>query len=314
MKRFLMLKRSLVLCVSLFSLFFGVMPVAAEAQSDDIFLSESPPQIPEGNINLITTSDGLYDSTKGKIGVTYNRTYNVLANTNDLQSAFIQFANVKGLKSSDTYLFKFKLITKTAQPNPEYNDYTSMGARIIFRGIESGNKDGRTDNYCTFSMFAKSMAVHVYKDKASVVTPLYVNFPRELGKEYDIAILSGPTEVSIWVDGKLCINQKGLPQYDPFFGVNIYRASVVLKNIEVYNINPDNPEDLKQTESNDKLTYIKNTLEGVQGSIPPANQKGRLEFVAGIAVAAFALIMIPIVIILHIRAKKRYKRPNDNET
>lgn len=287
----------------------GSRSVAAAGSESNLFLQENPPEVPEGNRNLITTFERLDDTSNGKLGVGYNRVDNMLSNSEDLESGFVRFTGLKGLKPEDTYIYRFQLVVRSAQPNPKYNDTNSMGARVIFRGngdLTQTNKnlqDVVTKDYITFSIFNTNLGIHCYQGNEVGDNYLYVPFRRELGRAYDVVILSGPSQVSVWVDGKLNIHYEDLPKYDPYIGVNIYRASIQMRDIGVYNIAPVDPEAAAAVSQQAKMTLTNNSLKDIPSTLPDAGSPGLIALVVGTAAGVVSLLLFVGAVLLRKRAK-----------
>lgn len=268
--------------------------------AEEIFLRKTPPAVPEGNINLIDTHTSISDTSNKEIDWSYNKLTHTLKNTVDDKNAYIRFEDIKGLKMSDTYMIRTKLTVFTAQPSIENNDKNSMGARIIFRGND-------TRSMCFFSLFATNAGYYSYVD-GSLLHNNNFSFSRELGREYDICILSAPNEVSVWVDNELVLNFDEVPNYEPFIGIQIYRASVQLSDIEVYNMSSDNADDFVEKEVNNNILTSYKEFDGVEGVLPPTDYDMLVHgivyaLISGvISLTLIAMIIVPII--KHVKKKK----------
>ncbi|MBR7133205.1 MAG: hypothetical protein IKD04_06690 [Clostridia bacterium] len=264
---------------------------------ENFFLRETPPEIPKGNINLITTYSTISDTSNKALEISYDKLNHILQNKVDDKNGFVKFEGIKGLKMSDTYMYRLKLTVFSAQPNPEYNDSTSQGARIIFRGNDNAS-------YCFFSLFSSSASYYSYIEN-SMLGSKTVTFDRELNKEYDICILTGPTELSVWVDNVLFMHETDMPNFEPYIGAQIYRSSVKLADIEVYNMAPDDKDALASEEKNvDVLTSYKE-FEGVDGKLPSTETDLLTRAVIWLSVAVAALLALLTAVFIPIIKRKK---------
>lgn len=279
--------------------FGGLVCSISVSAEEDMFLRETPPAPPQGNMNLIETHSSISDTSNKAVDWSYNKLTHTLKNTVDDKNAYIRFEDIKGLKMSDTYMLRTKLTVFTAQPNLESNDTNSMGARIIFRGND-------TKSMCFFSLFATNAGYYSYVDSSLLYNKSF-SFSRELGREYDICILSAPNEVSVWVDNELVLNYDDAPNFEPFVGVQIYRASVQMSDIEVYNMSPDDAEALGAKEENKNILTSYKEFEGVEGVVPDADSEMLVRgiiYACGSGVLALALIAVITVPLIKRRKKK----------
>lgn len=283
--------------ISVTVMLITVLPCSIYSAEESLFLCETPPDIPKGNINLISTYSTISDTSNEALEISYDKLNHVLQNKVDDKNGFIKFEGIRGLKMSDTYMYRLKLTVFSAQPNPEYNDSTSQGARIIFRGNDNAS-------YCFFSLFSNSASYYSYIEN-SMLGSKTVTFARELNREYDICILTGPTELSVWVDNVLFMHETDMPNFEPYIGAQIYRSSVKMSGIEVYNMAPDDKEALASEEERvDVLTSYKE-FEGVDGKLPGTDSALLTRAVIWLSVAVIALLVLLAVIFIPIIRRKK---------
>lgn len=268
---------------------------------DSLFLRETSPDIPNGNTNLISTYSTISDTSKEALEISYDKLNRVLQNRIDNANGFVKFEGIKGLKMSDTYMYRLKLTVFSTQPNLEFNDHTSQGARIIFRGNDNAS-------YCFFSLFSNSAGYYSYIEN-SLLKSKTVTFTRELSKEYDICILTGPNELSIWVDNVLFIHEIGTPSFEPYIGAQIYRSSVKLANIEVYNMAPDDKDALASEEERVDMITNYNEFDGVESRLPETGSVLLFKtiFWLAMAVILFAVLCAVIFVPIYLRKKGKCK-------
>lgn len=259
--------------------------------------NESVPVMPEGNVDLLPDNYSLEDYSGGTLKVSYLD--GELVNLDAQSDGVFLFQSFPGLKYDDTYVLKFKLTIQEVTPNEAVGDSESMGPRIIFRA-ESNQA------YLAFTFF-KDKALLLGYHHGEYSTPVEVPFHRQLGQEYEIVIRSEPESVKIWVDNTLIIDYDGLPSYSPRVGAQIYRAAIRMKDITVFNVNPDNPEVHEAEEKSPEPILPGNTLEPGASRRPAPGNPLLIVWIAAAVIGAAGAVAVTVVLI--IRRKKKQKAP-----
>jgi len=183
--------------------------------------------IPVGRYDLIHNNITLDSNTLG-----FSYSAGVLQNTVGNAEDRVHFAGIKGISSSDSYVYSMNLTVLSIGTQGWHSP------RIIFR---------RTDglNWLSVGFFADN--VHLLKVENGNLSIIQSNngFIRTQGNSFDVDIISNPTDVTIYINGVKFFDRVNVPNMG--FGVGMWNSHCTIRaqQIVLYNAGtttiPDNP-------------------------------------------------------------------------
>ena len=204
--------------------------------TSSLYIGSGVPAKPEGNINY---ADRLTDLTFITAGTNYGFYWNEETNTfwNDRGDTYarMEFGNFTDMSSSDTFAMKFKYTVKDYKPNGA--DQGSMGLRLLFRGFTGYSVAGVHARGIQFAVPGANEYA-MWSDNA-YLGGNYIDYGFEVGKTYNVEILSGPTQLALWIDGKQIFYYYDLADCEPYFYFEVYRSLLEIADLEIYNIEPE---------------------------------------------------------------------------
>lgn len=262
----------------------------AKSPTPSLYAASGVPKKPEGNINYADRLKSGHFATMQAKGFSWDEKTNTLKSTKKDQFGRVQVGNFTDMSVSDTFAIKFKYTVTDYEPNGE--DKGAMGLRFYFRGFTYYGATNNLDNRGI--MFANFGASDwEYWNWEHTMSNIY-DYGFEVGKTYDVEILSGPSELGLWMNGKKIFYLYNLPDCGPYFTFEVYRSQFEMANLEIYNIEPEEYDDDEMkvlTPLNTDLSKIENhnfdnAVDKEEASLAEKN----------VVVVSFAVIVVAFII------------------
>ncbi|MBR5451630.1 MAG: hypothetical protein IKV36_01390, partial [Clostridia bacterium] len=272
--------------------------------NDPFYTSTTIPAKPEGNINYWT-----YISASNQSGdLAFDMINDEFANYWSDEQGRIVFRdsygkrNLNGITNSTTFVAKFKY--KVTEEDPDYVDANKQrGSVFTVRGYNLPTSQGKKNNY-EIGFYNNAITVTTYRDSSAVSTTSNP-WTREVGKEYEIAIVSAPNWVKVFVDGKLVTAIGGLYQYTFDFCYESVHVCAEFWDMQVYNVSPkEEKEPIKNSVPAAQLTGATvNTIEHT--NVPLATGTMSIWMIVTLLVAVLCLAGAAVITVVFIKKKKQ---------
>jgi len=207
--------------------------VDLELYNDKFFRIKNVPQNPNSSKNLFTNIT-MVDLSEGSLGAEYDDENRVFKNDySDVFNGKIRFvdanksSNLNGLKNSSGYVFNFKYkANKTGSEKKEENG-------VWFISNSSTAPYLSTNCDVRIGIFEDSLRLYIYKD-GQLLSSNETEFDCVIGREYDINVVHGKNWIKLYVDGKLVLVSRDLPEYKVAFDFEICNTACNISNFELY--------------------------------------------------------------------------------
>ena len=271
--------------------------------NDPLYTSTVIPAKPEGNINYWT-----FISARNQTGdLAFDMISDEFSNFWSDEQGRVIFRdsygkrNLNGITNDATFVARFKY--KVTEDDPDYVEAKKQrGSVFTVRGYNLPTSQGKKNNY-EIGFMNNAITVTTYKDSAAVSTVSSV-WNRELNKEYDIAIISAPNWVKIFVDGKLMTMVGGLYQYTFDFCYESVHTCAEIYDMQLYDVKPnDAKEPVKNNAPTSQLTGATvNTIEHT--NVPLASGTLSIWLILTLAGAVLCLAGAAVFTVVFIKKKK----------
>ena len=207
--------------------------VDLELYNDKFFRMKNVPGNPNSSKNLFSNIT-MWDLSEGSLGAAYDDEAKTFKNDySDVESGKISFvdanksSNLNGLRNSSGYVFSFKYrANKTGSEKKENNG-------VWFISNSSTAPYLSTNCDVRIGLFEDSLRLNIYKD-GQLLSSNETEFDCVIGREYDINIVHGKNWIKIYVDGKLMLVGRDLPEYKVAFDFEICNTSCSISDFELY--------------------------------------------------------------------------------
>ena len=218
--------------------------VDLELYNDKFFRMKNVPKNPNSSKNLFTNIT-MWDLSEGSLGAEYNDEAKTFKNDySDVISGKVRFvdanksSNLNGLRNSSGYVFSFKYKANKTEGEKKENNGVWFISNSSTAPYLSTNCDVRV------GIFEDSLRLYIYKD-GQLLSSNETEFDCVIGREYDINVVHGKNWIKLYLDGKLVLVGRDLPEYKVAFDFEICNTSCNISNFELYEFEDTGLEILK---------------------------------------------------------------------
>ena len=272
--------------------------------NDPFYTSTIIPAKPEGNINYWSFISGVNQTGNLAFDVVNDEFANYWSD----EQGRIRFRdsygkrNLNGITNDTTFVARFKY--KVTEEDPDYVSANKQrGSVFTVRGYNLPTSQGKKNNY-EIGFYNNAITISRLRDDA-VVSTTSNPWKREVGKEYDISIVSAPNWVKIFVDGKLITAVGGLYQYTFDFCYESVHVAAEFWDMQLYDVKPnDASEPIKNNAPTSQLTGTTvNTIEHTK--VPLATGTISIWMILTLLGAVLCLAGAAVMTVVYIKKKKQ---------
>lgn len=212
--------------------------------------------------------------------------------------------NLNGITNGTTFVMNF-----TYRVNEDDPDWVAAkkqtGSSFQVRAYNLPTSQGKKNNY-EIQLLNNAVKLVVHKDD-SVKATYSSTWNREVGKEYDVSIVSAPTWCKVFIDGKLMLVATGLFEYVIDFRYTAVHASADFWNVQVYDVLPDEAtEPVKNNAQGSVLTGA--TINAIEhNSVPLATEELSIWIAVAGGGAILCLAGFAVVTVVFLKKRKTAK-------